>query len=195
MVTLPFHPLEVREGEHKVYRLFAIDLATHDIPAFTRQKLNTIGDDDYPLRDALGVPHLDEQHVQILALSDLGELGLTGYMREGLGIETADLQANAARLDALEGHVAVVASAAFIGDAVITPKPPVSLVGAYAEHEQMPGFVDLSSKSATDMIDLREDSTATGKEGWGWRHWILPGLGLLLVAYGLYKFFFAGGAS
>lgn len=191
---MPFHPLEVRASEHKVYRLFAIDLATHHIPAFTRPKTNNIGDPEYPLCSALGLAHLDEQHVQILRLSDLGEMKLTDYMQEGLGISKADLVDHTERLNALEGHLAVVASAAFEGPAMITPKLPVSLVGAFAEHEAMTGFVDLSSTSATSMLDLRENLPGQARDRRAWLHWLWPCIGVAVIAYALYLIFFAGEA-
>lgn len=195
MVTLPFHPLEVRESEHRVYRLFAIDLPEAQIPAFVRPDVNNTGGHDYPLRDALGLSELDERQVQILHLSELGGLGLTGYLQEGLGIAEADLDADAERLDALEGFVAVLPSRAFSGPTLIVPKPPVSLVGAYAEHEAATDFTVLTSKSATPSPRPEPEappSTPAGLPAW---QWLIAVLSVLIILYTIYVVFFAGGAS
>ncbi|PTX54919.1 hypothetical protein C8N43_3742 [Litoreibacter ponti] len=196
MVTLPFHPLEVRESEHRVYRLFTIDLATHHIPAFTRPKLNNTGGYDYPLRDALGLSELDDSQVQILRLSELGELGLTGYLIEGLGISEADLEANAERLDALEGHVAVLPSRAFSGPALIVPTPPVALVGAYAEHEAATDFTTLTSAAAKPAP--QPDPVApppVPRAATPLWYWIVGVVSALIILYTLFVIFFSGGAS
>jgi len=190
VVALPFHPLEVSASEHKVYRLFAIDLAKHHLPAFTRPKRGSAGDDDYPLRDALGLSHLDEQHVQILTLADLGDMKLTDYMQDGLAIAGVDLEDHAARLDALEGHLAVIASAAFQGPCVIAPKPPMSLVGAFAEHEAMTRFVDLSTTSAEKMVDLREHPTAPERAQRAWLRWLWPCIGVAVIAWAIVMFLY-----
>jgi len=188
VVALPFHPLEVSASEHKVYRLFAIDLAKHHLPAFTRPKRNSMGDDDYPLRDALGLTYLDEQHVQILTLADLGDMKLTDYMQDGLAIAGVDLEDHAARLNALEGHLAVIASAAFEGPCDIAPKPPVSLVGAFAEHEAMTSFVDLSTTSAEKMVDLRVNPPPPEPDRGAWLHWLWPCIGVAVIALAVFMF-------
>ncbi|MEY8842797.1 hypothetical protein AB9K41_27515 [Cribrihabitans sp. XS_ASV171] len=81
---------------------------------------------------ALGVEGLDENQLEVFPVSDLEELGLPGYLREGLGVPEARI--DAARLRGIEGWVMVVRSPAFGGRAVeLRPGPKLELIGTYAE--------------------------------------------------------------
>ncbi len=65
-------------------------------------------------------------------MSDLKGLGLSGYMREGLGI--AEDEIDAARLDALEGVLLVLRSGAFEGATLtLKPRAPLRWIGTYRE--------------------------------------------------------------
>lgn len=194
MVTLPFHPLEVRATEHKVYRLFAIDLPARDIAAFTTPQPSN-GGGAYPLRDALGVSYLDPQFVQVLKLADLGDMTLSAYMQEGLGIPANDLAEHAARLDALEGVLAVIHVSAFEAPAVLMPTPPVSLIGAFAEPEAMTGRVELSTTSVTKTGGPPHTPPAPERNGGAWHRLLWTCIGVGVAALAIYILFFAGGAS
>lgn len=122
---------EVSGDEHGLVRLFMVDIPPEEVSAF----------DPAP---ALGVEKLDPEQVEMFPLTDLKGLGLSGYMREGLGI--AEEEIDNARLDALKGVVLIIRSAAFGGAAVmLAPKAPLRWIGTYREQtapvrfEQLPG--------------------------------------------------------
>lgn len=110
---------EIEEGERGLVRLFTVDIPRAEIDAFDPA-------------EALGAPALDPDQTELFPLSDLRGLGLSGYMREGLGI--AEEEIDASRLDALEGVVLVVRSAAFGGaSATLTVQTPLRWIGTYRE--------------------------------------------------------------
>ena len=188
-------PLEISKGEHSVYRLFAIDLPPDQIAAFTTPVMNADNDNDYPLRDALGMNYLDEQHVQIISLADLKELRLSGYLTEGLGIAPEDFAADKERLDALRGHIAVTATAAFEQPERIIPKSPVSFIAAYREDAPLQQFIDLSTTSAEGVVNTRHNPVADAPTRMPRLSLLTIIIGLTLICYGIYAFFAGQSAS
>lgn len=144
--------LAVSEHEVGLYRVFALDLPASQITAFT-----TPDGDAYPLRDALSLAHLDPQHVQILDLKDLQALGVEAYLSEGLGLTKAKYASALPRIEAREGHIAVIASAAFQRPEIIVPKPPVAFIALLQEDAPKTAFVDLSTPSAEGTISVGSD--------------------------------------
>ena len=188
-------PLEIPKGEHSVYRLFAIDLPSNQIAAFTTPIFNADNDTDYALRDALGVHYLDEQHVQIIALDDLKELRLSGYLTDGLGIAPDDFAADKDRLDALGGHIAVTATAAFEQPEHIAPNGPVSFIAAYKEDAPLQQFIDLSTTSAEGVVDARHNPLADAPIRIPRRSLLTLIISLSVIGYGIYALFAGQGAS
>ncbi|WP_243614530.1 hypothetical protein [Shimia aestuarii] len=127
--------MEVKSGEHGLIRLFSVDLPPEQLAAFNSRSLDEDNDKSgWPLRDALGAGYLDEDFIEYFDVADLEEIGLTGYMTEGLGIAEADVAADAARLSKIEGHVLIVHSNAFDGIAqTLTPAAPLRWIGTWSE--------------------------------------------------------------
>ena len=74
--------------------------------------------------------------MEVFALADLGELGLVGYLREGVDVPEADLQADRQKLSGLDGWVMLVHSSAFGGQGVVlTPWSEITLIGTYAQQQ------------------------------------------------------------
>jgi len=115
--------LTVASHERGVIRLFALDMRPEEAK-FLREP--------GALDQVLGVDGLDPKQIDIFPVSDLEDLGLYGYLNDGCGV-TAD-QLDQTALDAIDGWVMVVRSAAF-GDraATITPDPRLRLIGLYTE--------------------------------------------------------------
>lgn len=119
-------PLDVRPGEARVVRLFHLDLPP--------EQIRFLRDEPAALADILGVGTLDPVQADLLRLADLDDLGLSGYLTEGMGVPAAALVGDAARLDTLEGHALIVRSAAFDpGGQRLAPKPGVALIAHYGE--------------------------------------------------------------
>lgn len=135
--------ITIRPTEHGVVRIFAVDLPEDQIAGFNRQN------GAWPLQDALGADVLNADHVELFPLSDLDELGLTGYLEQGHGIDPADLADMRGQLHALAGHVLIVTSRAFGGQAqTLTPCAPLRLIASFHEDATPVAFDPLPSKAA-----------------------------------------------
>ncbi|SDN56007.1 hypothetical protein SAMN05216196_101902 [Lutimaribacter pacificus] len=137
--------MQVSATEAGLVRVFAIDLPPDGIAGFT--------DPDSPgiatIRDALGAQALSPDHVDLVRLADLGELGLDGYLTEGLGVAADEIAPDRARLRALTGYVLVLPSRAFAGTAqVLTPRAPLRWIGTYAEPQ---------AQAQSDFTPLRSE--------------------------------------
>jgi hypothetical protein len=139
--------IPLRQGERGVVRVFALDLPAADVAAFASPG------EDWPLKQALGATVLDTSRVQVFPLSDLEGVGLRDYLIDGMGVDPATLAPDAATLDALEGYVAVLPSAAFGGTAqTLHPRPPLRLLGTYAEVDMPVTFEPLPAGGADGVV-------------------------------------------
>ncbi|MBO9411616.1 MULTISPECIES: hypothetical protein [unclassified Ruegeria] len=115
--------LTVAPHERGVIRLFTLDMRAEEAK-FLREP----GAAD----QVLGVDGLDRGQIDVFPVSDLEDLGLYGYLHEGGGV--SEDQLNRTMLDAIEGWVMAVRSAAFHGKAAkLNPDPRVRLLGLYTE--------------------------------------------------------------
>ncbi len=97
----------------------------------------------------LGTDGLNAGGIEVFPLTDIEELGLAGYLREGTDARDQDLKRDAAKLAALDGWVMLVHSLAFGGQgATLTPDPALTLIGAYAQTEPEQRNVDLDAQAA-----------------------------------------------
>lgn len=142
--------MEIKEGERRRVRLFAIDLPEPEVADFARPDPDT---DSWPLRDALGAQRLDPEGVEILRVADLQGLGLAGYLTEGQGMDAREVDEMRPQLDRVSGYVAVVTSRAFEGRAqVLTPRTPLRWIGTFAEQFNPAPMTPLRSASAEGEI-------------------------------------------
>jgi hypothetical protein len=101
----------------------------------------------------LGDPDLDPAYVELFYVADLSDIGLAGYLTEGLGIPEAELEADRARLDAVRGPVLVLLSKALHGRAVtLTPDPRLVLIGTYREDRPPVHFEPLPTASTQGVL-------------------------------------------
>jgi hypothetical protein len=115
--------LTVASHERGVIRLFSLDMRPEEAK-FLREP----GAAD----QVLGVDGLDAAQIDIFPVSDLEDLGLYGYLHEGGDV--SEEQLNRTMLEAIEGWVMVVRSAAFQGHATkLNPDPRVRLLGLFTE--------------------------------------------------------------
>lgn len=96
--------LNIPANERGVVRVFALSC-----PPEQARFLQEPG----ALAQAMALTELDLEHVDIIQITDLEELGLAGYLREGLGIAESDLAPVLADLNHLEGWALILRSAAF----------------------------------------------------------------------------------
>jgi hypothetical protein len=137
--------LTIPPGERGTIRVFAIDLPPEEAQAFAA--------DPTAVPRALGAPDLDPGHVDVFPLARIAALGLPAFLAEGHGIPADALAADAAKLGALEGYIAVIGANAF-GPAArtLTVRPPLRLVGTYRENIPQVSFNPLPAGSATGVV-------------------------------------------
>lgn len=141
--------MEVKASEHGQIRLFTVDLPPDEVASFSTPEDET----GWPLQDALGATRLDEDFVELFDVADLEELGLTGYMTEGLGIAETEVRQDAPRLNAINGHVLILFSSAFAGIAqTLTPRAPLRWIGTYSEQKAPVTFEPLPAKTASGTV-------------------------------------------
>ena len=148
--------MRVSSSERGLVRLFSVALPAEDIQAFRDPTATT-----WPLLDALGATALDMDHVELFDVSDLEDLGLSGYMVEGLGIAQRDVDEDAARLTNQTGWVLMVRSAAFEGVAQdLSAKAPLTWIGSYAEEGAPVRFEALPNRGAKGINPPPETAPA-----------------------------------
>lgn len=148
----------VSPSEWGVVRLYKIDLQAAQIEGFTRQgdQIGTDGLPIWPLREALGSTRLDPGKIEIFAVDDVIEIGLSAYLADGLGIPEHQFAAEQARLDAERGYILVVTSQAFGGTAqMLSPKPPLRHIGTYREAPIEPVIRKIETPSAQGRLAKR----------------------------------------
>ncbi|EPX81785.1 hypothetical protein [Litoreibacter arenae] len=104
------------------------------------------------LQRALGVDSLNAEDVQIARVETLGDLGLSGLLREGYDVTpTAE---EAAKLDALEGSVALIRTAAFQAPVTLRGAGEAKLVATFTEgRAPAPKFTPLESDAAKGVLE------------------------------------------
>lgn len=132
---------EVSAGEREVIRLYELKLPKEQVREVTGAEV----------AKALGVPELDQEYLDIFLLEALQELGLRGYLTEGLGIAEADLAPYAERIDAVDVAAVVVLSRAFKEKpARLKNGHPLDLVGAFREAKGAQAYVPLPPADMTE---------------------------------------------
>ncbi|GAA6200090.1 hypothetical protein [Aquicoccus sp. SU-CL01552] len=145
--------LIVPEGEHGRIRVFALDMRPEQA-AFLREP--------GAVDQVLGLAGLDPAQIDVIRIADLEDLGLAGYLTEGCGLPEAQIAPDREMLAALEGHVIVLRSRAFGGQAaVIAPEPEVRLVATYDEPDSDWSAQPLRSDSALPYSAPRQSPRAT----------------------------------
>lgn len=135
--------IDIPADEHGHLRLFAVNLTPQEVTALEEGKPEKIG-------LMLGAGDLDTSFLELVQISDLEALGLTGYLHEGYGLSDAVLGPDRSKLNALAGHVLIVLSLAFRNKAVkIKARPDLTLIGSYVtDGPDWSGGLDIESKSA-----------------------------------------------
>lgn len=89
---------------------------------------------DWPLIEALGAGPLDPRHVSVFESIDLGPEGLRKFLSGAIGMDEAQVNADAEKLDMIRGTVALVQSAALKErPGRFAPKNPANFIGHYSE--------------------------------------------------------------
>lgn len=154
-------PIPIPPHEQGVTRLFALSMT----PAEARRTKTDIAQQSA----LLGLEKLHGPGVEVFRVSDLDELGLVGYLRDGIDVQDADLARDRAKLAALDGWIMLVHSSAFAGqETVLHPRQELTLIGTYKQHnaEQIP--IKIPSEAAkpyTATADVPQAKASNGRAG------------------------------
>lgn len=101
----------------------------------------------------LGDADLDPDYVELFDVADLSDIGLAGFLTEGLGVPDAALQADWSMLQGLKGPVLVLLSKA-LHDRAATLRldPRLTLVGTYSEDRPPVHFAPLPTAAAEGVL-------------------------------------------
>ena len=152
--------LSVSPMERGVIRVFALDL-----PARELARLTDPGPTD-PSPQAtvamlVGLDWLEQDGFEIFDPEVLGDLGLSGYLRDGGGVAARDLGGIAARLDGLHTPVLLLYSRAFAGkQATLKPAPGVTPVATLTEDTPPVSFEKLPDASAAGLTGTATPANA-----------------------------------
>ena len=150
--------LNVVSNEHGLVRVFAIDLPDADVAKFVKTPET--------LATSLGVRQLDLTYVDLIDISALGEIGLHGYLQEGIDIAPDALAEVRPDLDHLKGHVAVILSKAFAGHAVdAVLQAPLRLVAILPEARPDHNAGDLSFVDTPSPVPAKKPKSQAAISG------------------------------
>ncbi|MEP2532084.1 hypothetical protein [Shimia sp.] len=143
--------LAVGENEIGVIRVFALDLPERDLRKLTNPG-KTDPNPQATVAMLVGLDWLQDGGFEIFDPEVLGDLGLSGYLRDGGGVAAAALTKDQTRLDAVQGPVLILYSRAFSGQAcTLKPAPCLSHIGTYAEDTPPVHFEKLTSDASVGV--------------------------------------------
>lgn len=144
--------MDIRESETGVVRVFHLDLPAEAIERYTVQA----GTGEWPLMYGMGATKLSASFIDIVKVKDLGGMSLTSYLTEAHGIPAAALAADAARLNAVRGHVLIFPSQAFARTAQsLTIRTPLRWLGTYEEPRPSTMAAPIRSKAAKGVTGTK----------------------------------------
>ena len=133
--------IDVPKYEQGVTRLFSLSMPDADAKA--------LRDDPSKQAAALGIADVNATGIEVFRVSDLGEIGLAGYLAEGADVPTSVIDRDRIKLAALGGWVMMAHSSAFPDSgATLTPQPELTLIGTYAQTEEQRPEVALQAEAA-----------------------------------------------
>ncbi len=137
--------MQINGSETGVLRLFALDLPPEAVERFVTQA----GTGEWPLKYAFGAKELRASFVDVINISDLGDMPLTQYLIEAHGAAGADFKAAMPQVNAQRGHVLAVPSQAFANTSqTLAIATPLRWIGTFSEVKAKPRGAVLRSLSA-----------------------------------------------
>jgi hypothetical protein len=101
----------------------------------------------------LGDADLDPAYVELFDVADLSDIGLAGYLTEGMGVPETALATDRTKLQAIKGPVLILLSKALHGrEVTLTPDPRLSLIGTYREDRPPVHFEPLPTAAAEGVL-------------------------------------------
>jgi hypothetical protein len=136
-------------------------------PAAALRKASDAATRSELVAELLGRNDAELSHVDLIAVEDLDEIGLAGFLIDGPGVPADELAPHKTRLEALTGLVLILYPGVFEGDTEITLGPDLTLI---AELPQEPtswqAAQTLTSEAATELTPgkkLPSDAAMSGR--------------------------------
>ncbi len=138
--------IDIKVGEFGTTRVFSLSM--------TEAQAGSLCDDADMQSQLLGAAPQNPQGIEVFPLSDLGEMGLAGFLRDGVDAHPDDIDRDRIKLAALDGWVLLVHSSAYASaGARLSPDPALTLIGTYAQ---------TPTKKATDLLQAEAAAPYTG---------------------------------
>lgn len=154
-----FDPKIVSANERGLIRIYALDIPREHLAAFSEdnrprgESNQLIGDDPWPLLDALDAKTLNSDYIEAFDVSDLAGVGLVSYLVDANGVAMADVEPYRELLDGVSGLLIVVFSAAFGGTAqTLSPCDPLRHIATFREENAPLTFEPLPDESAKSPV-------------------------------------------
>ncbi len=129
--------ITIPAGEKGAVRVFSLSLPVEEAAGLIAPKAeDALSPTTHPTAEAaarlLGTDALDTAFIELFRVKDLEGVGLADYLTLGIGIPDDDIAPDRPKLDALDGYVIVLLSAAFpTGETVLRPPSEMTLIGSY----------------------------------------------------------------
>lgn len=137
--------------------VFQVNLPPEAMERFTTQA----GTGEWPLKYALGANELRAHFVDVVAISDLGDMSLSTYMSSAHNATGPAFEQARSDLDALTGHVIILPAPAFAHTSqTLTIGPPLTHIGSYVETAPRASGPRVKSASAKGRV-AAVDATST----------------------------------
>lgn len=138
--------------EPRTVRLFNIDLDPQEAAGFADASRDAA--EASPLTKALGVTRIEPRYVEVINVKDLGEMGIAGYLTEGMGVPADKVAEHYTTLATVSDYVVVLMSSAF-GDTTtdLHIKPPLRHIATFSEEAAPAKFEPLPNASAQGVLE------------------------------------------
>lgn len=105
-------------------------------------------------------------HVDLIAIEDLNEIGLAGFLRDGPGVPAEELSQHKTRLDALSGFVLILYPGVFDTDTEIAVGADLTLIAALnQEPTNWEAVQTLTSEAATELTPGKKKPSDAAMSG------------------------------
>lgn len=116
--------------------------------------------------DLLGREDAKLTHVDLIAVADLDEIGLAGFLLDGPGVPADELTRHKARLDALTGYVLVLYPGVFDTDTELTLGADLTLIAVLnQEPTNWEAAQSLTSAAATELTPGKKKPSDAAMSG------------------------------
>ncbi|WP_299412740.1 hypothetical protein [uncultured Sulfitobacter sp.] len=170
--------LFIPQYESGVIRIFSISRPMSDMARALKQRPKAM-----IASDLLGHDIKDEA-VELFALADLTGVGLPRYLNDGYDVDDDVIQADRARLEALDGYVLLLFSkVSETGDVTLNPSADLTLIGTYSEPKAAHSAVPIAAEAAKPYSGVAASTQPTKR---GPRGSIFTALAAIIIAILIY---------